>query len=235
VNSEGSENIAKAAAKSNSKIVIIFLSSIAVYGEGNTSKPVAEKDNCQPTSHYAQSKLEAERRLLALFDAGLIYKLIILRLAPVYDRQWSLNFDRRVFAPKKIFYLKYGSGLQKMSALARPNLIDFITFLIKRSVDDRTVEIFNVCDREDYDFKEIIQIFSRSGILPKRPSFSVPLSAVWIATRVAGCLLPKKRRWLHSCYDKLGSNLIFDNTKMLKSGFKPRHSLQSVFRPENSS
>jgi len=58
--------------------------------------------------------------------------LIILRLAPVYDRKWSLNLDRRIFTPKKIAYLRFGSGLQKMSALAKSNLIDFIEFLIYR-------------------------------------------------------------------------------------------------------
>jgi len=233
VNSEGSENIAKVAINSNPKIVIIFLSSVSVYGEGKSFRPVREEDHCEPTSHYAQSKLAAERRLLSLYETGLIHKLIILRLAPVYDRQWSLNIDRRVFAPKKMFYLKFGSGSQKMSAVARANMVDFIAFILQQSEANRIVEIYNVCDIEDYEFKRIIQIFNSSGIMPKRTSISVPLSAVWVATRIAGCLLPKKKKWLHSCYDKLGSSLIYDNTKMLKTGFIPRHSLQSIFKSNN--
>ena len=59
-----------------------------------------------------------------------MHNLILLRLAPVYDCEWSLNLDRRVFAPKKMAYLKFGNGEQRMSALARSNLVDFIDFLI---------------------------------------------------------------------------------------------------------
>ena len=39
---------------------------------------------------------------------------------------------------------------------------------------------------------------------------SVPLSVVWVATRVAGCLLRNKKKWVYSCYDKLASDLVFD-------------------------
>ena len=57
----------------------------------------------------------------------------------------------------------------------------------------------------------------------------VPLSVVWVATRVAGCLLRNKREWVYSCYDKLASSLVYDNEKMLKTGFKPRHDLETIF------
>jgi len=75
---------------------------------------------------------DAEKRLIALCEDRILRNLIILRLAPVYDREWGLNLDRRVFAPKKMAYLKFGSGNQEMSALGRPNLVDFIEFLYHR-------------------------------------------------------------------------------------------------------
>ena len=169
VNSEATENLAKAAAESNPGVCVIFLSSVSVYREGpqinpqitqisqnkkDVSRPstifqtygvnkgakalkrknndgVGEDGECWPSSDYAVSKLHAERRLLALADGGIISKLVILRLAPVYDREWSFNLDRRVLAPNGIVYIRFGSGSQRMSALARPNLVDFITYLIE--------------------------------------------------------------------------------------------------------
>lgn len=146
VNSEATENLAEVAARNNPELLFVFLSSISVYGEerkgisrkgtrtqsGFTDDGVEGDADCNPSSDYAYSKLDAEKRLISLYEEGLLRNLIILRLAPVYDREWSLNLDRRVFAPMKMAYLKFGSGNQRMFALARPNLVDFIDFLIRR-------------------------------------------------------------------------------------------------------
>jgi nucleoside-diphosphate-sugar epimerase len=232
INSEATENFAKAAAKSNPGVSFIFLSSVSVYGEENLSVPISEDSKYHPSSDYAVSKLDAERRLIAVSDEGIIHNLIILRLAPVYDRRWSLNLDRRVFAPGKLAYLRFGSGSQKMSALARPNLVDFIEFLLKRSPQNSGVNILNVCDAEAYEFNKIIRVFQKSGIRPNRPIISIPLFPVRIATRIASIFLPGKRNWLHSCYDKLASDLVFENGKMMGTGFRPVHSLETVFYVE---
>lgn len=228
VNSEATENLAKAAAKCNSDLRFIFLSSVSVYGEEDLGVSVPEESKCRPSSDYAVSKLDAERRLIALSDGGTLHNLVILRLAPVYDRDWSFNLDRRVLAPAKMAYIRFGSGLQKMSALARPNLVDFIAFLLKKSPQTET-NILNVCDTDPYEFNTIIRVFKKSGIQPNRPVISVPLSAVWFTTRMAGALLPSKRNWLHSCYEKLASSLVFDNTRMLETSFRPAHSLETIF------
>jgi len=229
VNSEATENLAKSASRSNPSVRFIFLSSVSVYGEENLTIPVSEESSCKPSSNYAISKLDAERRLISLFDERTLHSLVILRLAPAYDRDWSFNLDRRVFAPGKLAYLRFGSGSQKMSALARSNLVDFIELLLERPPQTSGVNILNVGDTEPYEFNTIIQVFKKSGIRPNRPVLSVPLSPVWIATRIAGALFPNKRNWLHSCYDKLASDLVFSNEKMLGTGFKPHHSLETVF------
>jgi len=301
VNSEVTENIARAAAESNPDVCFVFFSSVSVYGEHpqitqitqnkkDTSRKgdpqitpipqikrtrinnngVDEDGECWPSSDYAVSKLDAERRLVALYDEDKLHNLVILRLAPVYDRSWSLNLDRRVFAPGKVAYLRFGSGSQRMSALARPNLVDFIEFLIHRLTqinadgltqrrkdakvtnrrqetgdrenkerrpeagndERRNLQIFNVCDAEAYEFNRIIEVFKKSGIHPDRPVISVPLSVVWLATRIAGIFFSSKREWIHSCYDKLASDLVFDNGRMIEMGFRPRHSLETIFDPQ---
>jgi len=201
-----------------------------VQKEKNSNDGVGEDGNCQPSSDYACSKLDAERRLIALSNRGMIRDLVILRLAPVYDRNWSFNLDRRVLAPLNVAYIRFGSGLQKMSALARPNLVDFIHFLCHRSAPTPRVDIFNVCDAEAYEFNKVIRAFKNSGIRPDRPVISVSLPVVRFAAHIAGSLLPDKKNWIHSCYKKVSSSLVFDNKKMLKTGFKPVHSLETIFQ-----
>jgi len=248
VNSKATENLAKAAAKRNPDVYFIFLSSVSVYGEDNLNAPITEDSECQPSSDYAASKFDAERRLIALSDDETLHNLVVLRLAPVYDRDWSFNLDRRVLAPMKTAYIQFGLGSQKMSALARPNLLDFIEFLIHRStqITDKStqqnnlnnrrnlrINIFNVCDAKAYEFNTIIKVFKKSGIRPSRPVISVPLPVVWVATRIASCLSPNKKEWIHSCYDKLASDMVFDNEKMIRMGFKPIHSLETIFLSTN--
>lgn len=236
VNSRASENLARAGINANPDVFFIFLSSISVYGEQKTNSPVSEDAKCAPSSDYAESKLDGEKRLIKLHRAGLLKKLDILRLAPVYDLQWSLNLDRRVFAPKKTAYLKFGSGAQTMSALARPNLVDFIEHRLscvnKRADNNMFCNIFNVCDERAYEFNEMIEIFKKSSVQPSRIVLTVPLAFVRIALSFAGFMLKGKRQWLNSCYDKLALNLVFDNKKMIDTGFKPGHSLYSVFLQE---
>jgi hypothetical protein len=87
----------------------------------------------------------------------------------------------------------------------------------------------NVCDSEPYSFKKIIRIFKNSGTYPARPTLNIPLYTVWPATRIAGLVLRAKKDWLHSCYDKLASDLVFDNSKMMQTSFKPRHNLGTIF------
>lgn len=229
VNSETTENLAIAAANANPEEKFIFLSTISVYGEENVSIPVSEKDIYHPSSDYAISKLDAEKRLISLYNTKKIKNLTILRLAPVYDRYWSLNLDRRVLLPLKLSFLKYGSGQQKMSALARPNLVDFINYLLDKTDKHKGLEIMNLCDENPYTFNQIIKIFKTDNNHPKRPVISIPLPFIWYLTRFVGLLLPKKKKWLHSGYEKLKSDLVFDNSRMLKTGFLPKHSLETIF------
>lgn len=231
VNSLATEQLAKAAASANPDVHFIFLSSVCVYGEDHHSETICENSECYPSSDYAESKRDAELRLQALFAGGKIKRLDILRLAPVYDSTWSLNLDRRVFAPGKKAYLRFGNGDQKISAVSRQNLIDFMEYLIlnRDHFGDRYCNTYNVCDEHAYSFNQIIETFKRSSDHPGGITFPVPLSWVWVLTRMAGLVFKGKQRWIHSCYDKLASDLVFDNSRMMMTGFKPKHSLQTVF------
>ncbi len=233
VNSKAAENLANSVYKMNPEAQFIFLSSISVYGETGLDMPVSEDAGCGPTSDHAKSKLDAEQRLVSLCERITVKNLIILRLAPVYDRGWSLNLDRRVLMPRGPGYMKFGSGQQRMSALARVNLVDFIAYILAQGTAmDEEYAIMNVSDTEAYAFNRIIQVYRESGIQASGPVIRIPLWAVYMATRVAGMIFCDKRGWLHSCYDKLASSLIFDNSRMLDTGFSPRHSLDTVFSPD---
>ncbi|MFH2067807.1 MAG: NAD-dependent epimerase/dehydratase family protein [Pseudomonadota bacterium] len=230
VNSTATEKIARAACLANPDVRFIFMSSISVYGENRLVIPVAETHPCRPSGDYAMSKLDAENRLLELCHKGQLRFLTIFRLAPVYDKTWSHNLDRRVWGPLKLFYLKFGSGHQRMSALARANLSDLIEYWIAdEKWKTESPMILNVCDEKPYSFHEMIRIFRKSGIRPSVPVISCPLFFIYGATRITGLFFPGKKEWIHACYEKLAFSLVFDNKKMLETGFTPAHDLAGVF------
>jgi hypothetical protein len=55
------------------------------------------------------------------------------------------------------------------------------------------------------------------------------LISVWLLTRVSGLLLKKRKAWILSIYEKLATDLVFDNEQMLKTGFRPKHNIHNVF------
>ena len=229
VNSLSTQTLAKCAVQANPEVHFVFLSSISVYGEKHGAMAVKETADCLPTSDYAQSKLDAEKRLQKLYSSGELKKLDILRLAPVYDRNFCINIEKRVYSPKKLFFLKFGPGTQRMSVLSRKNLVRFIRFRAGQKLEDRFCEVLNICDKTPCTFKEIIDIFKQSSLQPGHFTLRIPLFLVKAMVIIAGRIFKARSSWIASCYDKLAKDLVFDNGKMLETGYRPEDSLRSVF------
>ena len=224
--------LAELTSDANPSARFIFLSSVLVYGEHLNRMPVSEQLTCHPACDYSRSKLEAEVLLKKMFDDSRLDMINILRLAQVYDVDFSDNLDKRVFSPFKLCYLKLGRGQQRMSALSRRNFIDFLRYLIERNngnISQREFEVYNVSDKAPYSFWHIIQSFRRSNSRPNRPVLPVPFWAIRISLRILAAALWKNKDWVESCYNKLTLDFIYDNNKMLQTGFMPIDTIDSVF------
>ncbi|MBN2538534.1 MAG: hypothetical protein JXB09_00630, partial [Deltaproteobacteria bacterium] len=185
----------------------------------------SEEHPCNPADDYAISKHLAEIRLEELCAEGDIGNVTILRLASVYDRGITVLLDRRVRGPG--VFIRYGTGMQRISALARPNLVDFVAWILK--VPPEGYAVMNVCDERPYRFDDIIRVFKKGRNRRVRPIITVPLCAVRFASRVGGKVLGSKETWLRSASNKASSDLVFGNERMLKTGFRPVHTLETVF------
>jgi len=230
INSVATENLAIIVARLNPKVHFIFLSSISVYGEKLGHGPIKEDIICIPTSDYARSKLGAEKRLEILYQRGKLQKLDILRLAPVYDRMWTQNLDKRVLDPFKCLYLRYGNGTQKLSALARGNLIGFLIHRLSQASPHSFFNVINVCDSKAYSFNEIIQAFQQSHYQPSSRVLGVDLRVVKLLVNFVGFLHKQKTEWVQSFYHKLANDFVFDTTRMYGTGYMPSVTLDKVFK-----
>ena len=137
---------------------IIFLSSVAVYGEENRNKPVVVGDTLRPSTDYGKSKLICEEHVLG----SDIKNCTILRLAPVYDQKHMLDIRKRVFLP----------GLPSIKMIIKPSpqysltSIDTVSktvlSILSKSPDGQ--KIYNISDLEVYNQRELTTWFTGKEI-----------------------------------------------------------------------
>jgi len=89
VNSEGSQNVARAALEAaSSPGLFLFMSSLAALGPGRADESMDESRVPEPVTDYGRSKLEGERRLGAMEDLP----LVVVRPPAVYGPR-----DREIY------------------------------------------------------------------------------------------------------------------------------------------
>jgi len=136
---------------------IIFSSTIAIYGEKYCQKFYDEESNKTPLSPYAISKLEAEKFLSEKFN-NISW---ILRFAPVYSNNFTLNIRRRTKI-KRLFY-KVGNGNKRLSLCNIENIGE----VIQAIMDDKVSSgVYNISDIKEYTYYELLKNQNANPILP---------------------------------------------------------------------
>ncbi|MDY2630706.1 MAG: NAD-dependent epimerase/dehydratase family protein [Clostridium sp.] len=140
----------------------IFVSTISVYGERLDKDIYRESDSCEPKSPYAVAKKLSEDYIIENCKSN----YTILRLAPVYSKDFTLNIERRT----KIKGIPYvvGNGKQKLSLCNIKNIYKSINYIIDNA--EREInEIYNISDNTVYEFKDLLNFVDvkRKILFPK--------------------------------------------------------------------
>ncbi|MCX4824573.1 SDR family oxidoreductase [Streptomyces sp. NBC_01142] len=122
----------------------VFASSCSVYGRAEVAR--AEHDEPSPLSRYAQTKLGAERRILAHHGAG--FQPVVLRFGTVYGPSPSMRTDLVVnrMAACGVFDGKvvvHGNGLQRRPMVHVREIATAIEGILA-TLPEAAGEIFNV-------------------------------------------------------------------------------------------
>ena len=147
---------------------MIFLSSVAVYGEDDRPLPVSVDATPRPATEYGHSKLVCENLVLNSH----LTKCDILRMAPVYDNKHLQDVSKRVYLPG-LRRIKMRISPQPYYSLCHVNRIgDVIQECILRSGSDG--RILHVADTDPYIQHELVKWFK--GItIPFPVIFARPL------------------------------------------------------------
>ena len=147
---------------------IIFSSTISVYGESLERKIYNETCPLNPCSPYALSKKKAEDYLVKYYpDIAWI-----LRFAPVYGDDFSLNIDRRTIM--KNYNYRVGNGMNKLSLCNMKNIIHVISEIFREKVPPGK---YNISDSIDYNYNDLLKYknLDKIIILPRFLFFALRL------------------------------------------------------------
>ena len=137
----------------------IFLSSISVLGNcTDYNKYFTQSSKVNPLGVYAQSKYEAEKKLLEINDKTSL-EVIIIRPPIVYGVGAKGNISRLIKILKLNLPLPFGLIENKKSFISIDNLVDIIACCVKHP--NLKGKVFLVSDDEDVSLKYFLQSIAR--------------------------------------------------------------------------
>lgn len=161
INTQMTDNLLKAIEGQDPRL--IFLSSVAVYGEDQRSTPVSTNDEARPATDYGKSKLQCEKLVLE----SNVKNCDILRLAPVYDETHVKDLKKRVYlpGPLKIKLRFWPSPLYSLCNIE--TVVQSVLNLLNQPPGDHVIR--NVADPRPYGQNELLAWFS--GVSFPLPTF----------------------------------------------------------------
>ncbi len=186
----------------------IFLSTIGVHGR-ISAKPVSESSSFSPYDLYSRSKLEAEQRLVELFESReRSHELVIIRPPLIIGSYAPGNFGKLVKLCTLPTPLPFGMIRNKRTVLSIDNLVNFIRYTLERPA---VSGVFTLADDDVVSTKDIAKeiknSLGRSGIM-------VPVPVVVL--KVLASLLRKPQ-----LYEQLCEDLVIDNARAKSQGWQP--------------
>jgi nucleoside-diphosphate-sugar epimerase len=227
INFEGTKNIFDSVVRNKSNSGVggaIFFSTIEVYGGEGRDEVISEGDECKPITFYGKSKLAAEKYLLNLNKE---YKLpiIILRLTPVYSKDFLRNVKRRVLVGGDKFFYRVGDGEQKVSLCSRNNVIDVVEACIEGKVPFG--EIYNVADDKVYSFNNLLNYFRE--LVGNRINIKISECILHLGVKFLSLVFPGRKERLLSIYYKLTKDNVYSIEKAKKYlGYNPKWNFENT-------
>jgi nucleoside-diphosphate-sugar epimerase len=225
VNYEGTRNVVSAL-RNKGLAQFIFLSTVSVYGETVRKTPDGLSEP-NPVDFYGESKLMAEKTIREFSKARHV-PCTILRLCPVYGRDFLVNIAKRVYLPKRIGFYRISPGDQRISLCSVNNLIHVILACMKApGLYNGT---FVIKDRDDYSINEIIAVLRDVFCQHRRPVVSIPPLVPRLFLRSL-CLFSSARTGLYRYQmTKIAHDSLFPVNKIRPLGIELRWNLESTLR-----
>ena len=138
---------------------LVFFSTIAVYG-ASAGSILTEDSPTHPDSFYAQTKLDAERIVLAAIREDRKPLGVVLRLGAVYGARIKGNYQRLLLALVRGRFLPIGRGENRRTLVYDKDVARAALLALEHA--DAAGKIFNVSDGQFHTLNEIISTICQS-------------------------------------------------------------------------
>ena len=132
----------------------LFMSTVKVYGEEREAC-YEESEPCHPVDAYGESKLEAERGLLALADET--FSVGIIRAPMVYGPGVGGNMSRLLWLVERFKVLPFGKINNRRSMIYVENLVRYMESMLVL----RLKGIYNAADPEPLSTISLVEMIAR--------------------------------------------------------------------------
>lgn len=211
VNYQGTINLCKTLENAGIPKVIVFISTVAVYG-CEFGENIDEYHPLKGDSPYAKSKIMAEE-YLTQWCLDHQVRLAILRPSLLAGKNAPGNLGAMVNGIKKGFYMNIAGGKVRKSVLMAEDIARLLPLLEEKG------GIYNVCDTRQPTFGEISMSVAKQ--LGKRRPINIPYWMAWCMAKV-GDLLGSKAPINSYKLEKMTKSLTFSNEKARKElGWEP--------------
>ena len=205
INTRITENLLEVFAEQDPHL--IFLSSVAVYGEDKRREAVHVYEELRPATDYGRSKLLCEQRILS----SKLTRCDILRLAPVFDDEHRRDIRKRVFLPGVPGVKIHIRPAPRYSLCHADTVVQAVLDLVAGAGEGRRVS--NVADPVPYDQRQLASWF---------PGRAIPLPVGLISPLYwSTVLLPRSRGYAVRC---LFWKLLRSNTYAIDPPWEPTSS-----------
>jgi len=229
INVGGTANVIEAARQEGVGRVVFF-STIAVYG-ASTGSVLTEASPLCPDSFYAQTKVDAERIVLAAKRADGNPLGTVLRLGAVYGARIKGNYRRLLLSLARGRFLPIGSGKNRRTLVYDRDVARAALIALRHPA--AAGGVFNITDGQFHSMDEIIATLC--GSLGRRPPLlSIPLGPIRFlagAIEDAGQAFGIKTPILRATIDKYTEDVAVDGRKFCtQTGFVPQYDLAAGWR-----
>lgn len=186
--------------------VLIFISTVAVYG-CEFGELVTEKHPLDGTTPYAKSKIQAEEYLTEWCERHHV-TLGILRPSLLAGKDAPGNLGAMVNGVKKGFYMNIAGGKVVKSILMAEDIANLVPLLEEKG------GVYNVCDTNQPSFGQLSESVAKQ--LGKGKPLNIPYWMAWCMAKI-GDLLGNKAPINSYKLEKMTKNLTFQMIKHEKN------------------
>ncbi|MGN0642424.1 MAG: NAD-dependent epimerase/dehydratase family protein [Huintestinicola sp.] len=200
------------AAESSGVKDILMISTHQVYAPQKTREPIREGAADKPYTVYGKMKSDSEKAFAAALKKTQTSRGIIMRVCPIYTKDFIDNLKAKIYDPKDGCAFVYGYGDYGYSFTCLYNIVDFVLGVLACPEGISYQGVYNICDTKPISAKDIVDTLREEHKIGAVIQRTYGSEAIKSAASIFGSKA-SKTEYRYNDLSVACSNISYDNTK----------------------